>query len=80
MAFGLCGASRTFQRIVSNTMEGLEGVYVFLDDILLATKTKESHFDLLEKVFSKLKENNIILNSKKWCFLKTEINYLGHII
>ena len=35
MQFGLCSASRTFQRFIDAVIRGLEGVYAFIDDILL---------------------------------------------
>ena len=50
MPFGLSGAPATFQRIVCELLENIDGTFVFLDDILLATREIEEHKILLIKV------------------------------
>ncbi|UYV70265.1 K02A2.6-like, partial [Cordylochernes scorpioides] len=42
--------------------------------------TFKDHIELMNKIFDKLKENNIKLKLKKCSFAKQEIRYLGHII
>ena len=44
MQFGLCSVSSTFQRFIDKVIRGLEGVYAFIDDILIASKSTEEHF------------------------------------
>jgi hypothetical protein len=57
MPFGLCNAPGTFQRVMNQVFFTLldKGVLVYLDDILIYTRTKEEHIELLKHVFSLLK-------------------------
>ncbi|GFV08872.1 hypothetical protein TNCV_3821151 [Trichonephila clavipes] len=43
MQFGLCGASATFQRFIDEVTRNLEGVYAFVDNILIASRDPEEH-------------------------------------
>ena len=57
-----------------------ESVLVYLDDIIVFSKTLEDHVKHLETVFKILAEAGLKLKLKKCDFFKTEINYLGHIV
>lgn len=56
MPFGLTNAPGTFQRIMNNVFFRLldRGVLVYLDDILIYTRTEEEHIALLKEVFALL--------------------------
>ena len=53
---------------------------VYLDDIIIYSKTWEDHLNDLREVFSLLGKANFKLKLKKCQFLRREVNYLGHII
>lgn len=53
---------------------------VFVDDILVISKSFEEHLKHLEIIFKKLKSANLVINKEKCEFLKSEIKFLGHII
>ncbi len=53
---------------------------IYLDDIVIYSKTESEHFKRLESVFAKLKEHNLKLKGKKCEFFKQEIKYLGFIV
>ncbi|WP_407810231.1 reverse transcriptase family protein, partial [Staphylococcus aureus] len=43
MSFGLRNAAQTFQRFMHTVLRGLEFCYVYIDDILVASKNEEEH-------------------------------------
>ncbi len=82
MPFGLKNAPATFQRIINQTLSGLIGTesFVYLDDIVIYSTDFSSHLQKLKTVFSRLRENKLLIQPDKSEFAKTEITYLGHII
>lgn len=82
MPFGLCTAPATFQRLVDRLFGELRGhgVGVYIDDIILYSKTFEEHITLSKRVLNKLSEHNLYVNINKVKAAFTQIRYLGHII
>ena len=54
-------------------------VIVYLDDILIFSKTLEEHLTRVQKVFDKLREEKLLINLKKCIFVK-ELVYLGFVV
>jgi len=54
MTFGLRNAAQTFQRFMDEVVRGLDFCYVYLDDILIALKTAEEHYEHLRRLFQRL--------------------------
>ena len=80
LGFGFMNAPSYFQHVFSQILEGIPGVVVYLDDILIFTTTEEEHQEILELVFEKLHKNNVKLNLKKCRFFQHTIEYLGHTV
>ncbi|KAG0435475.1 Retrovirus-related Pol polyprotein from transposon 17.6, partial [Dictyocoela muelleri] len=78
--FGLLNAPKFFHNLIVEILYDIPNTTVFVDDILIYTKTKSEHITILEKVLRKLSERNAIINLDKSEFLKTEIHYLGFTI
>ena len=55
-------------------------VLIFIDDILIYSKTEEEHQQHLQIVLQTLREHELYANLEKCEFFKTEIHYLGHVI
>ena len=55
-------------------------VSVFVDDILIISKSFKEHLHHLDIVFCKLRDANLALNLDKCEFGKSQIKFLGHII
>jgi hypothetical protein len=55
-------------------------VIVFIDDILVYSKSKEEHEKHLRMVFQVLRENKLYSKLSKCIFYQKKIHYLGHMI
>ncbi|XP_055602843.1 uncharacterized protein K02A2.6-like [Uranotaenia lowii] len=75
--FGINCAPEMFQRIMSEMLIGIEGVVVYIDDIVVSGKTREEHDRRLNQVLHVLKENNATLNHSKCSFGVEELEILG---
>jgi hypothetical protein len=82
MSFGLTGAPATFQNTMNTILAPLlrKGVLVFLDDILVYSRTMEEHVDLLRRVFSLLDQHQLKVKRSKCTFAQRQLGYLGHVI
>lgn len=80
MTFGLRNAAQTFQRYMSEVMEGLDFVFVYIDDICIASETPEEHETHLRQVFDRLKKYGLTIVPSKCQFGKEEVKFLGHLI
>ena len=79
MPFELCNAPATFQRVMQKVLLGLEwkSCYIYLDDILVASRTFEEH---LGHVVSRFRDANLRLKPQKCGLLRKEVSFLGHIV
>ena len=82
MPMGLSNAPATFQRAMNHIFAGMinQGVMVFIDDILVYSKTWNEHMELLREVFRCMRENNLQAKLSKCSFAKKETKYLGFVI
>ncbi|KRH94722.1 pol polyprotein, partial [Pseudoloma neurophilia] len=77
---GLQNAPKFFNNIISSLLSEFNNVIVFIDDILIFSNAVEEHLTCLDKIFSKLLANNVIINFEKSNFMKPEVKYLGYIL
>ena len=78
--FGLCNAPATFQRLMQNCLGKLNLTYclIYLDDIIVYSKSPEEHLLRMRVVFKCLWEPSLKLKLTKCELFKTEIIYLTH--
>ncbi|CAH8466172.1 unnamed protein product [Dicrocoelium dendriticum] len=80
MPFGLSNAAQTFQRFIHEVTRGLEGVYPYLDDILIASSSDEEHLRHLDALFQRLTQHGVTVNPDKCELGQSSIDFLGHRI
>jgi hypothetical protein len=80
--FGLSNASTVFMCLMNGVFrEYLDKfVIVFLDDILVYSKSKEEHEQHMRMVLQVLREHHLYAKLRKCSFYQKQIHYLGHII
>ena len=83
MFFRFTNSPATFQTMMDGIFEELitEGVIViYLDDILIFTKTLEEYQEVVHKVVALLQLHNLPLKPERYEFEKTSVEYLGVVI
>ncbi|GBG61646.1 hypothetical protein CBR_g22443 [Chara braunii] len=80
--FGLCNAPGTFQHAMNRIFHDYldKFVIVYLDDILIFSKTVEEHIAHLDKILRLLRQHKFKINGEKCEFGRTRVSYLGHEI
>jgi hypothetical protein len=82
MSFGLTNAPAYFMYLMNKVfMEYLDKfMIVFIDDILIFSKTEEEHETHLRLVLEKLRAHQLYAKFSKWEFWLSEVAFLGHVI
>ena len=79
MPMGIKSAPEVYQQRMELVFEGLDGVEVMMDDILVHGQDEKEHDARLQAALQRARQNNLKLNQKKSKVKQTEVKYLGHI-
>src|SRR5574338_29466 len=82
MSFGLTNAPSYFVDLMNRIFRDYldKFLLIFIDDILIYSKTVEEHKNHLRLVLSRLRENDLKAKFSKCAFWKEEVHFLGHVI
>ena len=80
MPFGLRNAAQTFQRFIDSVLHGLRFCYTYIDDVLIASNSREEHKQHLQEVLARLQQYGIVVNPGKCVFGKSSLTFLGHSV
>ena len=82
MPFGLMNAPGTFQRIMNQVFFDMldKNVIVYLDDILIFTKTEAEHKSILNEVFRRLAHYSLFVKESKCALFLHQVEFLGHVV
>ena len=76
--FGLKNAGQDFQRLMDAILGDIPRVFVYIDDILVASETPEQHLADLKRVFDILQENGLVVNRAKCVLGVKSLDFLGY--
>ena len=86
MPFGLTNAPAVFQRLMEkvlhdlNPEEGPDFVEVYIDDVLIFSRTIDEHLEHLKQVLERLRSAGLKLKPTKCHFIRQSVDYLGHVL
>ena len=82
MPFGLTNAPAVFQSLVNDVLRDMlnRSVFVYLEDILIFSKSVEEHRIHVRQVLQQLLENRLYVKAEKCEFHVPSISFLGYII
>lgn len=78
LVFGIKSAPELFQRTIATIIGRLEGVIIYLDDILIFADSVEEHDRILALVMDRLKSFNLKINEKKSVLRTSCVEFLGY--
>ena len=82
MPFGLTNAPAVFQALVNDVMRDMlnKFVFIYLDDILIFSKSEEEHVQHVRRVLQRLLENQLFVKAEKCEFHQRTVSFLGFIV
>lgn len=80
MSFRLTNAPTAFMRLMNELFRDYldNFVIIFIDDILIYSRTKKEHEVHLRKLLERLRSQQLFAKFSKYSFWKREIGFLGH--
>ena len=81
MPFGLTSAPATCQTLMNNVLREFldDFVRVYLDDIMIFSRTEEEHLRHVQLVLQKLANADLYMKASKCKFAKTSTTFLGFL-
>uniref|UniRef100_A0A1A8A9I8 ribonuclease H n=1 Tax=Nothobranchius furzeri TaxID=105023 RepID=A0A1A8A9I8_NOTFU len=80
MPFGLKEAAQTFKFLIDSVLRGLPFLFVYLDDILVASSSVPKHLEHLSLLFNRLSEHGLVMNPSNSQFGLSSTEFLGHLV
>ena len=82
LPMGITNAPAAFQRSMEIVMAGITWKFciVYIDDIIIYSKTFEEHLQHLQLVFERLRQYKLHAKPVKCKFAKHKVEYLGHVV
>ena len=86
MPFGLTNAPAVFQRLMQSVLMGLnpvdgnQFVSVYIDDVLVYSRTLPEHLEHLQLVIQRIQQAGLKLKPSKCSFVREEVEFLGHVL
>ena len=82
LPMGLKNSPICFQILINEVFRGIlgNGVFAYLDDLIVVSRDMETHFQRLNDVFARLAHAGLKVKLTKCNFLRKRITFLGHVV
>lgn len=80
LVFGVVSAPEIFQKFMNDVLKGITGVEVYIDDILIHTRTPQELQHTTDLVKERLAQYNLTVNEEKSEYERESLTFLGHRI
>ena len=82
MPFGPTNAPTTFMRMMDDILWPFTNTFVvvYMDDILIYSKTWAEHLQHIQQVLHTLRQHKLYANLEKWSLSMDKVHYLGYIV
>jgi hypothetical protein len=82
LPYGLSNSPSSFQRLMYVVLKNLVGTecWVFIDDVIIFSKSAEEHAQRLENVSQRFDKANLQLRPEKCVFAQSRVQYLGFVL
>ena len=78
--FGLKNAGQDFQRLMDEILGDIPRVFVYIDDILIASETYDQHYEDLKNVCQILEKHGMVVNRAKCILAQPSVEFLGYMV
>ena len=80
MLLGLGNAAQTLQRFIDQVLRGLDFVYEYIDDLLIASSSESEQYHQLQLLSASLSEYEIVIQLSQCEFSVSSLDFHGHQI
>ena len=80
LPYGISSAPGIFQRVMESLLQGIPGVVVYIDDILITGVSEQEYLQALEEVLSRLEKAGLRARKCKCRFMVHSVDYVGYRI
>ena len=80
LPFGISSAPGYFQSIMEQLTSDLQGVAVYIDDLLVSGEDAQGHLRNLRALLQRLQDKGLRCNLQKCVFAQSSVEYLGHTL
>jgi hypothetical protein len=80
LPMGISSAPEIYQRAMTELFQGIDGVEIIMDDILVHGENLQIHNNRLEKVLQRCVDKGLKLNASKIRLAQSEVEYVGQIL
>lgn len=78
LPYGVSSVPSIWQKVLEQIVQGIDGVAVFLDDLLVGGSTQQQHDERLVQVLEHFRKYGVKVGQKKRGFNQSAVQYLGY--